>query len=69
MTPLAPRFADEKFAAALLSMKPNEFLALVDAGHFPRGREIAPGYVRWDVEDLYRIARGDAAQGMGDISW
>lgn len=65
----APLFADEKIAAALLSMKPSEFRTLVDAGHLPRGREIAPGFTRWDVEELRRIARGDATEGLGGVSW
>jgi hypothetical protein len=69
MARLAPILADDKDAAALLSMKPAEFRALVEAGHLPKGREIAPGFTRWDVEQLRRIVRGDAAHGLGDVQW
>ena len=61
----APLFAGETNAAALLDMKPAEFRALVEGGHLPKGKEIAPGFVRWDVPELHKIIRGEAAaQGM-----
>ena len=63
-----PRFASEKKAAAALDMKVNEFLAHVDADHLPKAREIVPGVRRWDLEELYRIARGDAASG-DEMTW
>lgn len=66
---MIPIFASEGKAAKLLDMRPEEFRALVDAGHFPRGREIAPGVVRWEVDMLRRIGCGDAIDGMGDIEW
>lgn len=69
MAQLAPIFATEASAARLLDMKPAEFRALVEAGHLPRGREIAPGVVRWSADDLRRIASGDAVDGMGDVQW
>lgn len=69
MTNLAPIFASEASAARLLDMKPAEFRALVEAGHLPRGREIAPGVVRWSSDDLRRIASGEAIDGMGDVRW
>jgi hypothetical protein len=50
-----------------LDLKPVEFRALVEAGHLPRGREIAPGTVRWNVEDLRRIASGGAMDGFEDV--
>ena len=65
----APLFASETNAARLLDMKPAEFRALVEAGHFPRGREIAPGMVRWPVDELRLIATGEAAEGLGDVQW
>jgi len=65
----APIFASEVSAGRLLDMKPAEFRALVDAGHLPPGREIAPGLVRWPVDDLRRIVSGEAVEGMGDIQW
>lgn len=67
MTRPAPLFASETRAAQLLDMKPTEFRSLVEAGCLPRGREIAPGYVRWAVDDLRMIARGEAIEG--GISW
>lgn len=68
-SPTAPLFANEVTAAKLLDMKPGEFRSLVDAGHLPRGREIAPGVTRWPVDDLRRIASGDASEGMGGVQW
>lgn len=65
----APLYASEASAARLLDMKLGEFRALVEAGHLPRGREIAPGFVRWPVDDLRRIAAGEAIEGMGDVAW
>lgn len=69
MAHLAPILASETSAARLLDMKVGEFRRLVEAGHLPRGREIAPGMVRWATEDLRRIACGEAAEGMGDVKW
>lgn len=69
MTTPAPIFASETSAARLLDIKPAEFRALVDAGHLPRGREIAPGLVRWPVDDLRRIAGGESVEGLGDVQW
>lgn len=57
-----PLFANERSAARLLDMKPAEFRELVQNGHLPRGEEIAPGFLRWRVEDLQKIARGDLAR-------
>ena len=65
----APILATEATAARLLDMKPGEFRALVQAGHLPRGKEIAPGLVRWPVDDLRRIASGEASEGMGGVRW
>lgn len=62
-----PILATETTAAQLLDMKPAEFRALVGAGHLPRGREIAPGMVRWITEDLRKIASGEAIEG--GIDW
>lgn len=58
----APIFATERTAAQLFDMQPAEFLALVEAGHLPRAKDIG-GHRRWAVEELQRIARGDAADG------
>lgn len=69
MAHVAPILANETTAARLLDLKPCEFRSLVDAGHLPRGKEIAPGLVRWPVDDLRRIATGEASEGMGDVQW
>jgi hypothetical protein len=65
----APILANEVSAAQLLDMKLDEFRSLVEAGHLPRGREIAPGLVRWPVDDLRRLASGEASDGMGGVQW
>lgn len=65
MTAPRPILASETTAAKLLDMKPGEFRALVEAGHLPRGRQIAPGVERWDTAMLAKIATGEAMeQGM-----
>jgi hypothetical protein len=69
MMATAPLFASENSAARLLDLRVTEFRSLVRAGNLPRGREIAPGLVRWSVEDLRKIACGDATEGMGDVQW
>ncbi len=69
MSQAAPILASETSAARLLDMKVAEFRSLVEAGHLPRGREIAPGVLRWVTDDLRRIASGDASDGMGDVQW
>ncbi len=69
MSVSTPIFASEVSAAKLLDLKPAEFRALVEAGHLPRPREIAPGIPRWVVDDLRRIAAGEAWEGMGGVQW
>lgn len=69
MSVSAQILASETSAARLLDMKVAEFRALVGSGHLPRGREIAPGVLRWVTDDLRRIASGDASDGMGDVKW
>lgn len=69
MAHIAPILASETSAARLLDMKVAEFRSLVEAGHLPRGREIAPGVHRWITDDLRRIASGEASEGMGDVNW
>jgi hypothetical protein len=63
----APILASEKTAAELLDMKPAEFRALVDAGFLPRGREIAPGIVRWEAAELGAIGRGERIEDA--VQW
>ena len=62
MANIVPIYAADATAAKLYDMKTPEFLAHVDAGHFPRGKEIAPNVIRWDVEELRSIAKGDLAR-------
>lgn len=64
-----PILASEERAAKLLDLNLKQFRAMVQGGHLPRGKEIAPGFVRWPVDDLRRIASGDAVDGMGDVNW
>ena len=64
----APIFANETSAARLLDMKPAEFRALVEAGHLPKGKEIAPGFVRWDTEELRKLAKGELARPDGGLT-
>ena len=69
MNNLAPILASEQSAARLLDMKTADFRALVKEGHLPKGREIAPGIVRWSVDELRLIVKGEAADGMGGVKW
>lgn len=61
MSYLPPMFASDTKAAQLLDLKPTEFRSLVNEGHLPPGKDIC-GFVRWDVEELRRIIRGDAVE-------
>jgi hypothetical protein len=61
-------FATDRSAAALLDMKPSEFRGLVDDGVLPKPTKIGC-YERWDVEKLQTIARGEAADGIGEVNW
>lgn len=67
MSKTVPIFASSRTAAKLFDLREPEFLQLVEAGHLPRGRQIAPGMVRWVTDDLRRIACGDAIDG--GIDW
>ncbi|MBI1172573.1 hypothetical protein GC209_14345 [bacterium] len=64
---LTPILANETTTAALLDMRPAEFRALVAGGHLPKGREIAPGVIRWDTEQIRKIGTGEAIEGA--IKW
>lgn len=64
----APLMVGERKAAGLLDMKPAEFLRLVDEGVLPRPYTRG-GFDRWDVLELVRIWKGDAIDGMGEVSW
>ena len=65
---ILPILANETTAAALLDMRPAEFRALVFAGHLPQGREIAPGYPRWDTDELRRLCKGELARPDGGLT-
>lgn len=67
MSRTAPLFVDEKRAAELFCIKPQQFRGLVEAGHLP-GALKRGGVERWDVEELTRIWRGDAIEG-GGFEW
>lgn len=69
MASLQPILATEATAAKLLDLSLDDFRRLVEAGHLPRGREIAPGLVRWPVDELRRITDGRAADGMEGVKW
>ena len=62
MVAFAPLFANEANAARLFDMKPAEFRDLVERGLLPSGTEIAPGFIRWNCEQLKAIASGVAAR-------
>lgn len=68
MTELTPILANERNAAKLLDLTVREFRSLVEEGHLPRPRDLA-GLKRWDVEELRRICRGEAASGMKGVQW
>lgn len=61
--------ASEARAAKLMDLTRSEFKSLVEVGSLPPGREIAPGIVRWNVQELRRIASGDQIEGMQDVEW
>jgi len=69
MSSPAPMMASETTAARLLDLRTRQFLKLVDDGHLPPGREIAPGVVRWDTETLKRLLKGEGAEMWDRIQW
>lgn len=68
MSEPVPLFADVRKAAQLFCMKPAEFQRLVETGHLPPPRDLG-GLERWDVDELRRIASGEAVEGLGDVKW
>lgn len=67
MAAFAPFLVNEANAARLFDMKPAEFRALVESGHLPSGSEIAPGFKRWNCDQLKAIATGEAARPDGGL--
>jgi hypothetical protein len=59
-------FARETTAAAMLDMPASEFRRLVDQGALPPPVTLA-GHKRWRVEDLHKIASGEAARPHDDF--
>lgn len=49
----------EETAAKMLQLPLQKFRDMVRVNWLPRGREIAPGVIRWDVDALRALARGD----------
>lgn len=56
----------EETAAKMLQLPLQKFRDLVRVNYLPRGRAIAPGVVRWDVEALRALARGDLQELRDD---
>jgi hypothetical protein len=69
MASVQPIMVSEVTAAKMLDVTLPVFKRLVADGVLPRGREITLGLTRWDVEELRRIARGEAVDGMRDVNW
>ncbi len=69
MKPKTPLFASDVTAARLLDLRTGQFMDLVRQGHLPPGREIAPGVLRWNTEDLRRISNGESGDVWGGIDW
>ena len=63
-----PIWASDSTTAALLDMRPAEFRAQVEVGNLPPGREIAPGVLRWNTDDLRKLAKGDLARPDGGLT-
>lgn len=49
----------DETAARMLQLPLQKFRGLVATNYLPRGRIIGPGVIRWDVEALRAVARGD----------
>lgn len=49
----------EETAARMLQLPLQKFRGMVAANYLPKGRIIGPGVIRWDVEALRALARGD----------
>ena len=69
MRAVPPLLASDTTAARLLDLRTPQFLKLVQEGHLPPGREIAPGVLRWDTEVLRRVSTGEADARWDHIQW
>lgn len=54
-------------AARFPDLKPAEFLAAVESGHLPDGKEIIPGKKRWPVDVLRAVVKADAVLPQEDF--
>lgn len=63
----APITVSAEKAARLLDLKPAEFLAAVESGHLPDGKEIIPGKKRWPVDVLRAIVKAEAVLPQEDF--
>lgn len=69
MATVQPIMVSAQTAAKMLDLPLATFLRLIAEGVLPRGREIALGIIRYDVESLRTIARGEVVNGMNDVDW
>lgn len=69
MASVQPIMVSAATAAKMLDLPFSEFKRLVAQGVLPRGREIAAGIIRYDVDSLRAISRGERIDGMGDVDW
>jgi len=68
MKALVPLFATDRNAAKLMDMHTAMFLRLVNDGVLPKPTMIG-GCERWDIEKLQMLVRGEAVDGVGEVSW
>lgn len=64
-----PLCVGEQAAAKLLDLQVSDFRRLVEEGHLPRSRRLAPGLDRWPVEDLRAIVEGRLADETEHVRW
>jgi hypothetical protein len=69
MASIEPLWVSAATAAKMLELPLSVFNGFVENGLLPKGREIVPGHVRFEVEKLRRVLRGDAVDGMSDVDW
>lgn len=69
MAKVDPIMVSDATAAKMLDLPLSTFQRLVGEGVLPRGREIAAGIIRHDVDNLRRAVKGHAIEGMEDVRW
>lgn len=65
----APIAVRETKAAQMLDLPVSEFRRLVAVGALPKGRELAPGIVRWNWGHIEAIRRGLTMDHPPDTHW